>query len=311
MKDKLIAIPTPISTIPKPIRVADIISTIAFVNISTKRTRRTLGRAPFTESFIGALLPCHHTLHRSFFPLAEMVYRLTKRPLFGGAIDIDVPSAWRDVSEVRQVPDHQEVWQDCTVEGQAPSELAAAAAQGAQAGEPISIEGTGGVLVVEILARQDDVSDEAAAKFFFDDLAESNGAIADDERRMDFAQVSCVGGDSGSASGSGDTNTVSLMTRLDKAATLCTCIGVQRVELGKDRKVGGESEPRSDHWAVRIEMCVLRLVEQETDLLISLTRPIQDGSDKTMEDIMEASTHSKLFLDIIETFAIQNWELFG
>ena len=38
----------------------------------------------------------------------SMVYRLTKRPLFGGAIDIDVPCAWRDVSEVRQVPDHQE-----------------------------------------------------------------------------------------------------------------------------------------------------------------------------------------------------------
>lgn len=238
---------------------------------------------------------CRASKHRR-----NMVYRLTKRPLFGGAIDIDVPSAWRDVSEVRQVPDHQEVWQDCTVEGQAPSELAAAAA-----GEPISIEGTGGVLVVEILARQDDVSDDTAAKFFFDDLAESNGAIADEERRLDFAQVTCAGG----ISCSDDTN--SLMPRLDKSLAACTCIGVQRVALGKDRKVGGDSEPRSDHWAVRIEMCVLRLEKEETDLLISMTRPIQDGSEKTMEDIMEASTHSKLFLEIIETFSIQNWELFG
>ena len=264
--------------------------------------------APLTESslletFIHFhFLACAHCADcaRHKFFCRNMVYRLTKRPLFGGAIDIDVPSAWRDVSEVRQVPDHQEVWQDCTVEGQAPSELAAAAA-----GEPISIEGTGGVLVVEILARQDDVSDDTAAKFFFDDLAESNGAIADEERRLDFAQVACVGG----GSGSDDTN--SLMPRLDKSVTACTCIGVQRVALGKDRKVGGDSEPRSDHWAVRIEMCVLRLEKEETDLLISMTRPIQDGSEKTMEDIMEASTHSKLFLEIIETFAIQNWELFG
>jgi len=229
-----------------------------------------------------------------------MVYRLTKRPLFGGAVDIDVPSAWRDVSEVRQVPDHQEVWQDCTIEGKAPSELVAAA-QGAQ-GEPISIEGTGGVLVVEILAREEDVSDSDAAKFFFDDLAESNGAIAAEERRMDFAQVASVGGSAGVSS---------LMPRLNKAATACTAIGVQRVALGRDRKVGGESEPRSDHWAVRIEMCILRLEKEETDLLISMTRPIQDGSDKTMGDIMAASTHSKLFLEIIETFAIQNWDLFG
>ena len=194
------------------------------------------------------------------------------------------------------------VWQDCTIEGKAPSELVAAAAQGLQGlqGGPISIEGTGGVLVIEILGREEDVSDDAAAKFFFDDLAESNGAIAEKERRIDFAQVASVGS-------SGD----NLMPRLDKTATACTCIGVQRVALGKDRRVGGESEPRSDHWAVRVEMCVLRLVMEETDLLISLTRPIQDGSDKTMEDIMEASTHSKLFLEIIETFAIQNWELFG
>ena len=193
------------------------------------------------------------------------------------------------------------VWQDCTIEGKAPSELVAAAAQGLQGlqGEPISIEGTGGVLVIEILGREEDVSDDAAAKFFFDDLAESNGAIAEKERRIDFAQVASVG-----SSGT-------LMPRLDKTATACTCIGVQRVALGKDRRVGGESEPRSDHWAVRVEMCVLRLAREETDLLISLTRPIQDGSDKTMEDIMEASTHSKLFLEIIETFAIQNWELFG
>ena len=46
------------------------------------------------------------------------------------------------------------VWQDCTIEGKAPSELVAAAAQGAQ-GEPISIEGTGGVLVIEILGREE------------------------------------------------------------------------------------------------------------------------------------------------------------
>mmetsp|Transcript_3374 Transcript_3374/g.5832 ORF Transcript_3374/g.5832 Transcript_3374/m.5832 type:complete len:238 (-) Transcript_3374:224-937(-) len=237
-----------------------------------------------------------------------MVYRLTTRPLFGGAIDIDVPSAWRDVAEVRQVPDHQEVWQDCTIEGKAPSELVAAAAQGAQGGA-ISIEGTGGVLVVEILGREEDVSDDAAAKFFFDDLAESNGAVDEEERRIDFAQVAPVGS---SLASSGGANTPSnLMPRLDKTSTACTCIGVQRVALGKDRKVGGESEPRSDHWAVRIEMCILRLAREETDLLISLTRPIQDGSDKSMEVIMEATTHSKLFLEIIDTFSIQNWELFG
>lgn len=216
---------------------------------------------------------------------------------------------WRNVTHLKLMlfiyPPFIRVWQDCTIEGKAPSELVATAAQGAQ-GEPISIEGTGGVLVIEILGREEDVSDDAAAKFFFDDLADSNGAIAEKERRIDFAQVASVG-----SSGGANSPPSILMARLDKTATACTCIGVQRVALGKDRKVGGESEPRSDHWAVRVEMCVLRLVREETDLLISLTRPIQDGSDETMEDIMEASTHSKMFLEIIETFVIQNWDLFG
>lgn len=69
------------------------------------------------------------------------------RPLFGGGIFCDIPSEWRDVSDVRQVPDHQEVWQSMQNE----------------------------VFVVEILERQQ-VTDASAAGFYFTDLAESNGA---------------------------------------------------------------------------------------------------------------------------------------
>ena len=36
--------------------------------------------------------------------------------LFGGAITTSIPSSWRDVSQVRQVPDKQEVYQDCNEE---------------------------------------------------------------------------------------------------------------------------------------------------------------------------------------------------
>ena len=34
-----------------------------------------------------------------------------QRPLFGGAITVIIPQGWKDVSEIRQVPDHQECWQ--------------------------------------------------------------------------------------------------------------------------------------------------------------------------------------------------------
>merc|ERR1712170_184349 len=72
----------------------------------------------------------------------RVIEMYSERPLFGGAISCDIPSAWRDVSDVRQVPDHQECWQEID----------------------------GAVLVVEILDRQE-VGDHSAASFFFADLA--------------------------------------------------------------------------------------------------------------------------------------------
>ena len=99
--------------------------------------------------------------------------------LFGGAIEASVPSTWRDVSQVRQVPgkyrhalmiisivlssllilmmfspfilDNQEVFQDCTEE-------------------------TGAVLVIEILEYQINVANADACSYFLNDLAETNEA---------------------------------------------------------------------------------------------------------------------------------------
>ena len=86
-----------------------------------------------------------------------------KRDLFGCALKIAIPKLWRDVSAVRQVPDHQEVFQDFQEET---TELK---------DKSIYYEGTGGCIVIEILERQNDVSDEDAMVFFFNDLAHVNG----------------------------------------------------------------------------------------------------------------------------------------
>ncbi len=69
--------------------------------------------------------------------------------LYGGALGVALPASFVDVSQLRQVPDHQEVWAD--------------AASAASA-------------VVEIVEAQGDVADAAAARFFWGDLAEANGA---------------------------------------------------------------------------------------------------------------------------------------
>eukprot|EP00523_Entomoneis_sp_CCMP467_P007403 CAMPEP_0168734562 /NCGR_PEP_ID=MMETSP0724-20121128/8878_1 /TAXON_ID=265536 /ORGANISM="Amphiprora sp., Strain CCMP467" /LENGTH=152 /DNA_ID=CAMNT_0008781671 /DNA_START=959 /DNA_END=1421 /DNA_ORIENTATION=+ len=71
------------------------------------------------------------------------------RPLFGGVLD--------DVSDIQQVPDHQECW---------------------------TSSGTGALLVIEILEYQSAVSNEAAAAYFYKDLAESNGIVSTSDLQL-------------------------------------------------------------------------------------------------------------------------------
>jgi hypothetical protein len=72
-----------------------------------------------------------------------------ERKLFGGAITMTLPASFEDVSTIRQVPDHQEVFVD---------------------------QLTDMSLIVEILAFEE-VSNEGAAQHFFDDLAQFNEVI--------------------------------------------------------------------------------------------------------------------------------------
>lgn len=75
----------------------------------------------------------------------------TERQLFGGAITCNLPSHWRDVSDVRDVPDHQEVFQDIS-----------------STRDPC--------FIIEILARHDGI-DGDPAQFFFRDLSEANASV--------------------------------------------------------------------------------------------------------------------------------------
>ena len=56
-------------------------------------------------------------------------------PLFGGALSVHVPLGWRDASDLRPVPDHQEVWLS----------------------PPSESEGT---LVIELLEREKNAADD-------------------------------------------------------------------------------------------------------------------------------------------------------
>ncbi|XP_073269501.1 uncharacterized protein [Primulina huaijiensis] len=79
--------------------------------------------------------------------MAENIY--TQRPLFGGAITTSFPVRFEDVSDIRQVPDHQEVFVDPTRDES---------------------------LVFELLELKANVADQGSATWFLRDLASEQDA---------------------------------------------------------------------------------------------------------------------------------------
>jgi hypothetical protein len=80
-----------------------------------------------------------------------MVEELVPRDLYGGALTIALPARFVDVSQWRQVPDHQEVFAD---------------------------QDTDESFVIEINELVADVDDAAAAQHHFNDLAAANDATS-------------------------------------------------------------------------------------------------------------------------------------
>lgn len=120
----------------------------------------------------------------------------TSRPLFGGAMSADFPDRYADVSDIRPVPDNQEVWTD------------------ADRDESV---------IMEILERVDDGPDDAegAAAWFFRDLAEVNDASVSSGaseilsvRALEPSDMPSLGGPFAAAS---------------------LCVGRQRVTKSRDR----------------------------------------------------------------------------
>ncbi|KAM9848744.1 ran guanine nucleotide release factor [Aulostomus maculatus] len=71
-------------------------------------------------------------------------------PLFGGALSVVIPHSAVDVSDLRQIPDNQEVFAHAHTDQS---------------------------LIVELVECQDQVADQDAARFHFEDIAGSNKAL--------------------------------------------------------------------------------------------------------------------------------------
>lgn len=194
----------------------------------------------------------------------------SEKQLFGGAITSNLPTDWKDLSDVRPVPNHQECFfHDSSM------------------------------LVIEILERQEHVEDDDAAAFFFNDLEERNNDAHKSNKsntkdgRVRFRKA--LESPSAEALLSDD----SIVAGTNKVR-LCAGCGYQSVYKGT---------------TIRVDLCLLRLPFQETDLLVTLSAPVvDDKNDDDDEELLslEISTEESVVLDrVIETLRIREWGLFG
>jgi hypothetical protein len=93
-----------------------------------------------------------------------------------------------------------------------------------------------------------------------------------------------------------------IMPQLSVTTKAFTCIGHQNVSPLRNRTTLEEGKSAY----IKVELCVLRLEQVHTDLLISLSLPSHQDKDSRMEYI-----HNTLFLEILRSFQVLDWSLFG
>ena len=141
-------------------------------------------------------------------------------------------------------------------------------------------------MVIEILEHQSDVKNEDAITFFFNDLADANGVSQDDMTIQSNKLMFSVKDDD--ATKQEYFQKLSLSTQQSESLA-CIAVGKQQV--------GDKS--------LRIEMCVLRLTDVTTDLLITLSIP-----DTKQGLVLGEDGLSNVFRELLYSFCITDWTLF-
>jgi hypothetical protein len=136
-------------------------------------------------------------------------------PLYGGAAKCRIPTDWVDASKFRQIPDNQEVF----VHKDGLHDLST---------------------IIEILEYQNEVEDSSAGEFFFNDLANADGAIG-----------------SNIEVGAGKVMSISF---LGKPARRVDVVGVQ---------VKGKTGPNAVPESICVRMSAIRSLDFNADILIT------------------------------------------
>uniref|UniRef100_K3WBQ5 Ran guanine nucleotide release factor n=1 Tax=Globisporangium ultimum (strain ATCC 200006 / CBS 805.95 / DAOM BR144) TaxID=431595 RepID=K3WBQ5_GLOUD len=185
------------------------------------------------------------------------------RALFGGALSCAIPEGFADVSSFRQVPDNQEVFANAQ---------------------------TDQCVIVELLQYESDVCDDESARFFFNEIAASNGCSPDD---VSILHSELLAANDGPAIAAAHTNSI--------------LVGDQRVAKFK--------EDESAKNVVRVYLGNIRLPSVTTDVVISVSVPLQISAASSSAGSFQlensAEIGAALFMQVVKSFTVHDWSLFG
>ncbi|XP_062393349.1 ran guanine nucleotide release factor-like isoform X2 [Sardina pilchardus] len=177
------------------------------------------------------------------------------RPLFGGALSATIPPSAQDISELREIPDNQEVF---------------------------THRETDQSIIVELLEYQSHVENEDAAKYHFEDVAGSNKASepgACEVRsvqaipKAELALQQCAsawlltGGQLVSKFNEEVKNTVNIHMCLFRLPQFSTDVLVTFNDpviinpLSSSKGAGGVAGPAAEPWTVQNFQCVLKSLQ--------------------------------------------------
>lgn len=236
---------------------------------------------------------------------------LKSRPLFGDAIRIHIPERFVDISDFRPIPDHQEVFADANVDQSFIIDIMVSKhctfSSKRYVNDCFHFSTSPSHLTIpfwhcsfstqtiEPSKEYANVPDEQAAEFHFEDQCREGDANAfkvDSVRKLANAEVPLL----------------LLHEQNTSRVTPCWLLSGQ-MTAGKGRQ--------SALNKIQLLMCLVRIPEKTTDVLLTLNTPIFIAAESAAAQTAGSGHQSayidapRLFSRIIASLHILNWDLFG
>jgi len=224
----------------------------------------------------------------------NIVEELKEVNLYGGAIRCLLPVLFMDTSTLRPVPDNQEVW--------------------------LGPDFVQGCFIMDLLSFEKDASPHNPLEYFFDDLAHDND-VAEGRywlARSSLQNLTDIPVDTTQPFSlhkfKQHSGNLVATTGDQNLASVHTGVGFQCVSSCDARAATlpppfDELDQKAASW-IRLEMCLIRLKFLDTDILLTLSKPLANNQDP-LDEKKEDEQISPLFESISSSFVLENWSLFG